>query len=373
VIYKIEHNNKFSRQLVAWKHAQHMKSIDYEELPNKISDNCIIQEKVDGQLVAFNWTKGSESSFSNTGFGVRKELPVLDEIVHILKSHGYAQSTIMGELTFVKKRGVPEQFNQTMSKTRAPESKEDEDKIHFFIFEWYTGNDKKKSDTYEDYLESFKELHKIFKDAKHIYPVDYYIGKDNLKKAWNEFVKDEKNEGIVIRCPNKIIKSKPFFTIDLAVIGVERGTGVNKNRMGALKLAYFDGKHFHLAGRVGTGFSFKDRDDYWALAKKHEVKKEGNVIWVDPYKFNKILEIQYQRAKGTYNHTLEFKKGEWSEGEKEFTITLTIPSFKRLRDDKTVNKADLRMTQVPIFSELKSQYKKSAYRIIKAYFKEYWE
>ena len=89
-------------------------------------------------------------------------------------------------------------------------------------------------------------------------------------------------EGIMIKDPNgkwegkrsvAWLKQKPFIEVSLAVIETEEGTGRNVGKMGALVCeGTEDGKLIKV--NVGSGFSDKDRDEFW------QCKVDGQVIEV---------------------------------------------------------------------------------------------
>jgi DNA ligase-1 len=89
-------------------------------------------------------------------------------------------------------------------------------------------------------------------------------------------------EGIMIKDPNgkwegkrsvAWLKQKPFIEVSLAVIETEEGTGRNVGKMGALVCeGTEDGKLIRV--NVGSGFSDKDRDEFW------QCKVDGQVIEV---------------------------------------------------------------------------------------------
>ena len=101
-------------------------------------------------------------------------------------------------------------------------------------------------------------------------------------KDYNKAAVAEGYEGIMIKDPNgkwegkrsvAWLKQKPFIEVSLAVIETEEGTGRNVGKMGALVCeGTEDGKLIKV--NVGSGFSDKDRDEFW------QCKVDGQVIEV---------------------------------------------------------------------------------------------
>ena len=132
-----------------------------------------------------------------------------------------------------------------------------------------------------------------------------YNGTDS-SKIWEWLDYAEKNdwEGVMLNLntpyefkrTKNLIKVKRFYTMDLPVINIERGTGRNKDRMGAIICEYKDN-----IVKVGSGFSDELRDS----------------IWIDPSIIvGKIVEVKYKEK------TTNKFNGE----------SLQFPVFVRIRD-----------------------------------------
>jgi len=95
-------------------------------------------------------------------------------------------------------------------------------------------------------------------------------GREVLRRFADNAI-DQGYEGIMIknnsapytcRRSNNWIKWKPAITVDLAIVGVEPGTGRNQHRLGALICQGHDQGH-DIRVNVGSGFSDIDRDEFW--------------------------------------------------------------------------------------------------------------
>ena len=64
-----------------------------------------------------------------------------------------------------------------------------------------------------------------------------------------------------------MLKAKPFIEVTLNVMDIEQGTGRNEGRLGAFVCKGTDGEKT-IEVNVGSGFSDKQRDDFWQQRDK---------------------------------------------------------------------------------------------------------
>jgi len=128
-------------------------------------------------------------------------------------------------------------------------------------------------------------------------------------KLFNKFL-DEGQEGIILKSMNGIwedkrsknqVKFKAELECDLMIVGWEKGTGKNKNRLGALICESADGA---IRVNVGSGYSDEQRD-----------------IFTVDYTVGKIATVKY-------NARIQDKGGN--------VESLFLPTFIELREDKNV-------------------------------------
>lgn len=135
----------------------------------------------------------------------------------------------------------------------------------------------------------------------------FYEGYDHEQvEKWLTYAEENDMEGIMLNLDfpyeckrvRHLIKVKKFYTLDLRVIELDKGTGRNKDRLGKAYVEYKGNK----VG-VGSGFSDELRDYYW----QHPNELVG-----------KIIEVKYKEK--TKN--------------KDGSESLQFPVFVRIRDDK---------------------------------------
>lgn len=348
--------------LKKYKDELQFKSKTYEQLVESPEGIRIVQLKMDGELQALVHDKKDTFLVSITGRR-RKDLPVVEEARRRLQGKG--DSLFFGELYVVDERGRNIPYPQAVSILRKPEKK-DLERIKLAVFDVYQFQGKRVQD---DYPDRFLLVQEIFDGGKLVAPVASAVGPSALKKLWNKVTR-ENYEGVVVYTDD-IIKVKPKFTVDLAVIGMEEATesstGKPKGVMGALHLAFMDKDgNFLYAGKCGTGFTDLERKSWWQWGQRNRVEgpekpaRFRHTLWVRP---KRVVEVEYQDVNKKEQTPLIFSRGRytWAE-EKEEAISLRFPKFVRLREDKRVRPRDVRLEQVPEIKEameIDPSYKKS--------------
>ena len=101
--------------------------------------------------------------------------------------------------------------------------------------------------------------------------LDTLIGEEEFKD-YNRSMVEQGFEGIMIKEPTapyeckrsaSWLKMKPFIEVSLTVVGVEEGTGRNKDRLGALICEGVDDGR-DIVVNVGSGFTDEARDETWS-------------------------------------------------------------------------------------------------------------
>lgn len=98
---------------------------------------------------------------------------------------------------------------------------------------------------------------------------------------WLEDAVSNGYEGLILRQEDKWLKVKPKETYDVEVLGLVEGTGKYKGKLGAIKTPM---------GKVGTGLTDKQREDFWCLGLPI-----GSTIEVDCMSLTKDNKFRHPR------------------------------------------------------------------------------
>lgn len=339
--------NNIVKLLNDYKEKLDFKSEEYENIEAIINDKpIVISIKIDGILNACQFLDG-KSLFATREGRITEELPVLTEISKFL--NGKQETILFGELYGIDADGKELPLNETISITRKPESPEDEQRIKFAVFDIYKYDGKLVEES--DYWKRILLVQELFENGKLVHPVyaKQEDGSSSIQKLWKEEVLGKGHEGIVLHIEGDTIKIKPTKTVDALVIAIK--PNYEKGFTSSLFLALMDKDGIYRSTSfVGTGLKEKERVELfqWANENKTTAPNHDELIWIDINKNPKIVEVDYERPIVKETESFEFKNGEWRQlEENRLSATLIKPRLIRLRDDKKVNKNDLRLIQIP--------------------------
>lgn len=238
---------------------------------SKIKGKKIVQTKLDGVRCLAVIKQNSVSLYSRNGKLFNNFQKIEEELSIIPNTHG--EVVIDGEI-------MSDTFQNLMKQVHRKTDVNADDSI-FHVFDIVSLQDfieQKNSINQIDRLNQLRSIcEKHSKVFNHIKFLDYtLLDLDSLqgKSRFNEINQDAiKNgyEGLMIKDIDSFytfkrshdwLKIKPFIEVTLTVIDIERGTGRNINRLGALQCSGIDdGKQIEVS--VGSGFSDSQRDEFW--------------------------------------------------------------------------------------------------------------
>lgn len=196
----------------------------------------------------------------------------------------------------------------------ANSKQEDKSMLRLVIFDCITKEEfenQLETELYSVRSNLLNNINKIIVDTslKNIGVVPIFYQGTDQTNIWRllDYAEAKDMEGLMINLDTSyeykrtknLIKVKKFYSMDLPVVRVDRGTGRNKDRLGKV---YVDFKGNEVG--VGSGFSDEQRDYFWN--NPEEI-------------LNKIIEVKYKEE--TKN--------------KDGTESLQFPVFVRIRDDKS--------------------------------------
>lgn len=239
---------------------------------------------------------------------------IIADLKTLTAAYGYRPYDLVfdGEL-LLKDLSAGDSESFQISTGIANSKQNDKSMLRLVIFDVITGKmfeNQSKSNPYGIRKESLKDFKTLIEvnNLKNISVVPMFYEGTDQKEIWKwlDYAETHDMEGIMINLDTpyefkrtkNLIKCKKFYSMDLPVIRIDKGTGKNKNRLGKV---YVDYKGNEVG--VGSGFSDEQRDYYW----EHPEEIVG-----------KIIEVKYKEQ--TKN--------------KEGIESLQFPVFVRIRDDK---------------------------------------
>lgn len=293
----------------------------YDKYADKVSGTFALSVKLDGnRMLAIVDADGNAQFFTRKG----KVIDGLDEISADIKEYAttsgilgraeYNNGFVLdGEVLIKGDLDSQDAFQETMKVVRKKGTKTG---LNFWVFDIIPTSEFLEGESTLTYLRRDLDLVSTFslKNFSSLHKLDMlYIGNDKeVIPTYLEQAIAGGEEGLMLntdvtyKCKrhNGLLKIKEFKSSDVLITGVFEGTGQLKGTLGGIII---DWKGHEV--RVGSGFSFEERDALWSA-------KDGSTSPV-----GMIAEIQYF--------------GE-STNQKDDSISLRFPTFKGIRSDKTV-------------------------------------
>jgi len=243
-----------------------------QDIPD--GENWVAQFKLDGyRLLIHVIEDGSVKAYSRNRKDVTESLPELQEIDWPEGEHVFDCEVIAEDGTY---KSTSQRIGRKSSNLMDTQS------MNFALFDYlYDGGDL----TTEPFVVRYGQLSSVApRDDERIEVLTPYSDIDQARK----WAMDEGYEGLIVKDNDaeyhfgKRSKAWRKFkftqeTCDVRICDFERGTGENKDRLGAIVLGTEDGVEI---GNCGTGFSHQQREEIWdekenLIGSVVEVSHEG--------------------------------------------------------------------------------------------------
>lgn len=233
----------------------------------KLSGNetIYISRKLNGVRCSFIGTKCLSRQ--------NKEFLGVEHIIQDLINVVGTEIFVDGELIYKNKEGLSDSAAFQKGTGIAMSKEPDKTDLKLVIFDafpidqFWSGKSNAKYSSRRKYLNCLDKKIQEMKIENLEVVKCLYSGKDH-SQIWNwlDFAEASDWEGIMLNLDTEyeckrtknLIKVKRFYTYDLEVVGLEEGTGRNKETLGALVVKYKNN-----TVKVGTGLSDEERIYYW--------------------------------------------------------------------------------------------------------------
>lgn len=287
----------------------------YFDDPEKLlpqNTDYILTTKLDGVRAVIIKTDESVEIFSRQGQTFENLVEIERDAKQLPSGYVYD-----GELLLDNKNNLDSKdlYRATMKIVSSDDIKRD---IIFNCFDYLPIEDFKNGVYKTPCIERKTTLHNLL-SMSNLYFIKevemLYNGDDQSQITyWLDKITSEGGEGVMINISDApyeckrtkgLLKVKKFQSADVRVIGIEEGTGANKNSLGAVKVEFIGPDDKIYTCKVGSGFKQDERIYFWN--HKDEI-------------LGKIIEIGYF---------------EITNNQQNDDYSLRFPTFKWVRNDKT--------------------------------------
>lgn len=314
--------------------------------------------KVDGEFDLLVYAAG-EAILVNPGGTVRTGLPLLSEASVLLRKSGVQSVILAGEFHYTRAQGKRPRVHDLSRAARQPASQAELDQLAFSAFNIVEIDGAAPA---APFAETWKRLTELLAGGKRCTVVETVWLKDAaaIENQFRKWVADGA-EGAVVRSDAVgLFKLKPRHSLDAVVIGFTEGTDDRRGMIHDLLVALMraDGC-LHVLGHVGGGFSNDDRRGF--LSDLKDMIVESNYVEVnDQVAYHmvrpewvieiSVLDLIAQTTRGQPINKMALN---WNAAGSRYEIVRRLPlvgmispQFVRRRDDKAVNRTDIRLQQV---------------------------
>jgi len=343
-----------------------MMALDRDKAKYRIpAGDYFISRKIDGEFTCLVYRDG-EAFTVNPGGTVRMGAEFHKRAAKHLKKAGVKSALIGGELYVNRPDGKRAWVHDVVRVARKPEDEDAVDSLGFGIFNIYDLDGKDYSMHYADAIQKVQE---IFGKDGLVHSVETVVGDEKeIFKLFSKWVDEEDAEGVVVRSDTAgVFKIKPRHTLDLAVVGFTEGIDDRSGMLHSMLLAVIrsDGS-FQIISRVGGGFSDDQRIEILKLLNPQVVESEYAEVNSDRVAYQMIkpglvIEISCLDiiSRTSHGSTIDRMIIEWDEDKKHWEgirrlplCSIISPQFLRIRDDKTANAEDVKMSQLSDITEI---------------------
>ena len=348
--------------------ASRMIPLSKEDITCKIPEaEYLVSRKIDGEFTGLVYRDG-EILTVNPGGTVRIGLPWQKEAASLLDQAGISNALLAGEL-YVNVEDRRPRVHDVVSLARQPDSQDDLNKIRFAVFDWVELDGELLDESYEA---KWERIQTVFSSGTAIHPVETVVvkGDREIAKKFEAWVEGENAEGLVVRSDSVgSFKVKPRHTLDAVVIGFTESTGDRVGMLHDLLLGIVrkDGA-VHCMCRVGGGFSDEQRREMLSDLQDMVVESEYAEVNSDHVAYQMVrpdwvveiscLDLISQNTRGGFVNRMVLN---WNATESRYEVirrmplvSVISPQFLRIREDKSFNPDDVRVSQlsdiVPILS-----------------------
>lgn len=209
-------------------------------------------------------------------------------------------------------------------------------------------------------LEALRSLVGSAEGALSVVDVKEVSSAEGIRELYAETVEKSSAEGLIVRCPDgRILKVKPSFDLDLAIIGYTVQNSGSGDEVRSVLLALVDGDTFIPVGTSGNAVQGFDRvallqrlSGITTSSQYRHAASTGQLYQaVKPEVLIecRVLDIQPVDSQGRIMRRpqLKFESEGWTLGPSRPAVTLINAVMVRLRDDKEDVPSGARLAQLP--------------------------